>query len=90
MEDGVRRSAGAYDSKAIGVISTQPGLLLSNPPKTENTSAVIVALSGRVPVKVTAGNGAIASGDYLTASPIPGVAMKATKAGPVIGQALTN
>lgn len=45
-----------------------------------------VALSGRVPVKVTSENGIIKPGDYLTASSIPGVAMKATKAGPVIAK----
>ncbi|MFC1647318.1 SH3 domain-containing protein, partial [Patescibacteria group bacterium] len=49
-----------------------------------------VALSGRVPVKVSTVNGPIESGDYLTTSSILGVAMKATYAGPVIGQAMTG
>jgi cysteine-rich repeat protein len=47
-----------------------------------------VALIGRVPVKVSTENGAIEPGDYLTSSTKPGVAMKATQAGPVIGKAL--
>ncbi len=47
-----------------------------------------VALAGRVPVKADASFGAIRPGDYLTSSPIPGVAMKATGPGPVVGTAL--
>lgn len=49
---------------------------------------VPVALAGRSPVRASASFGAIAAGDPLTSSPIPGVAMKATEAGPVIGTAL--
>ncbi|HVM90896.1 MAG TPA: hypothetical protein VMU11_03300, partial [Verrucomicrobiae bacterium] len=85
----VRRSASAYDSQAIGVISTQPGLVISESPKAGG-QPVMVALSGRIPVNVTAENGAILPGDYLTASAIPGVAMKATRSGIVIGQALSG
>ena len=33
-------------------------------------------------------NGAIQPGDYLTPSPVPGVAMRAIEAGPVIGTAM--
>jgi hypothetical protein len=47
-----------------------------------------LALTGRVPCKVTASNGAIAAGDLLTVSALPGHAMKATRAGAVIGTAL--
>lgn len=49
-----------------------------------------VALAGRVPVKVDASFGAISPGDYLTSSPAPGVAMKASGPGPVIGTALED
>ncbi len=47
-----------------------------------------VALAGRVPVKVDARYGAIAAGDPLTPSPLPGIAMKAVAPGPIIGTAL--
>ncbi|MBI4039324.1 hypothetical protein HY388_00670 [Candidatus Daviesbacteria bacterium] len=47
-----------------------------------------VALAGRVPVKVSLENGPIEKGDYLTSSSTPGVAMKATKPGQVVGKAL--
>ena len=48
-----------------------------------------VALVGRVPVKVSDENGAVAAGDRLTASKtLPGYAMKQTEAGISIGVAL--
>jgi hypothetical protein len=49
---------------------------------------VAVALAGRVPVKVDASFGAIEPGDPLAPSPLPGVAMRATGEGPVIGMSL--
>lgn len=49
---------------------------------------VQVALAGRVPVRVDASHGEIKPGDYLTAGPTPGTAVKATRPGPVIGTAL--
>lgn len=82
------KATSSYEANLLGVISTAPGMLLGwNEP-----SDVVrpVALAGRVPVKVTAKNGAIAIGDYLTASDIPGVAMKATAPGRVIGTALED
>ena len=47
-----------------------------------------VALAGRVPVSVDATFGRISPGDCLTSSPMPGVAMRATQPGPIIGTAL--
>ncbi|MBP7768374.1 hypothetical protein KA082_00870 [Candidatus Woesebacteria bacterium] len=47
-----------------------------------------IALNGRVLVKVTSRNGNIQPGDYLTSSNIPGVAMKSTQPGWVIGKAI--
>ena len=54
----------------------------------ENTGQTPIAFVGRVNVLVNGRGGKIKLGDYLTISPEPGVAMKATKAGAVIGQAL--
>ena len=82
------KATSSYDTNLLGVISTAPGMLLG----WDKLSDVVrpVALAGRVPVKVTAKNGAIKIGDYLTASDIPGVAMKATEPGRVIGTALED
>ena len=88
MQGGVKKSSGPYDPLAIGIVSTQPSLIMGaneNP----GTHSILVALAGRVPVKVSKENGDIQPGDLLTPSSIPGVAMKATKAGVIIGQATT-
>ena len=45
---------------------------------------------GRVPAKFSLENGPIAVGDPLTASSTPGVAMKATQAGRIIGYAMQS
>lgn len=70
------------DSRLLGIISTNPGLLLGsehtesmNSP--EESRIFPVALCGRVPCKVTDENGPIARGDLLTSSSTTGHAMKA-------------
>lgn len=80
----MQQSSGvAYDPRIAGVYSTKPGFLLGMIP-----DGVPVALTGRVPTKVSPVNGAIAIGDPLTTSEYPGVAMKATKPGMILGYAL--
>jgi hypothetical protein len=91
LANQVRRSTKAYDTTVLGVVSSQPGLLLG----VRGDSKVMVAQSGRVKVAVDARFGAIKPGDLLVASPIPGVAMRSrpTRAGlhrpgTIIGKAL--
>jgi hypothetical protein len=84
---GIKKTTAAYDSRILGIVSTNPAILIGGGERAGKTS-VPVALSGRVPVKVSAENGPISAGDMLTASSTPGLAMKATKAGPVLGIAL--
>ncbi len=96
----VVKSQGAYDGKLMGIVSTAPGLLLgingqdvalgaeaSEYPQNADPRKPAVALSGKVPVKVV---GKVNVGDYLTSSTTAGVAMKAQKSGPVVGQALSS
>jgi len=90
LENGVQKSTTAYNRNVLGVISTQPGLILGEQGVKEGMFSVYIALAGRVPVKVSTENGPIQPGDMLTSSLTPGVAMKATKAGPIIGFALTS
>ncbi len=71
-----------YDSRLIGIASTKPGFLLGD------TGDVKLALAGRVPTKFSAINGSVVAGDFLTSSPFPGYAMKATKPGMIVGYAL--
>ncbi len=87
-DERITLSKKEYDSKVVGVVSENPGLIIGVGDK--NKELVPLALVGRVPCKVTNINGPIKRGDLLTTSPIPGYAMKATKSGPVIGKALQN
>jgi|GEM_PF-2660663 len=88
----IQKASSAYDPLLIGVVSTSPGLLLSgideNNAATDLIHPKAIALSGRIPVKVSSENGVIHVGDPLTSSTVPGVAMKATQNGPIIGKAL--
>lgn len=88
----VSRASEPYSRKILGVISAKPGLLLGgfNGNQYTNEKQVAVALSGRVPVKISQNSDAIAIGDYLTASTEPGKAMKATRSGTILGRALEN
>ncbi len=88
--------ANAENSENLaGIISTAPGLLLTDASEDGTPSELVnpkpLAISGRVPVKVTDENGIVKKGDYLTLSLTkPGFAMKATKAGTVLGQAISD
>jgi hypothetical protein len=90
LSAGIKKTEKAYDQNAIGVISTNPGIVLDDAIGIGEGRPVAVALAGRIPVKVSTENGRVKAGDYLTASSVAGVAMKATKSGQVIGQALQD
>jgi hypothetical protein len=87
-----RKAREALSTRVAGVISTAPGVVLGNKSAESNDARPILALAGRVPVKATAKYGAIAVGDLLVSSPIPGYAMKCPEKsqciGAVIGKAL--
>ena len=76
----------------LGIVSTKPGITLKDWPNDispENTRPI--ALSGRVPVKISNENGEIKVGDRLTLSKtIPGYAMKQTDPGQSIGIAMES
>jgi hypothetical protein len=82
----------AYQSNIIGVTSQNWADFSSTGHGSvkEEDHPLPVALSGRVITKVSNNNGPIKIGDSITASNIPGVGMKATQAGQVIGKALEN
>ncbi|MEX2053677.1 MAG: hypothetical protein WD940_01575 [Patescibacteria group bacterium] len=85
---GYVTKAGAEDrSKVVGVISSDPGIRLS---QASTSGYVPVALLGRVPVRVDPNGPAFSAGDPLTISPRAGQAIKAETAGMVIGKALEN
>lgn len=92
--DRFRLSSEAHSASVAGVISTKPGVTLNDPDGAGTPAkGPALALAGRVPVKVTNGNGAIHIGDLLVAADVPGHAMRAgdfERTGAVIGKALEN
>ncbi|OGY10486.1 MAG: hypothetical protein A3E16_04315, partial [Candidatus Blackburnbacteria bacterium RIFCSPHIGHO2_12_FULL_44_25] len=81
----LRKSYVTYEPRMVGVISTSPGLTLGSiDGDSGTTDKRVLALAGRVPVKVNGEGGPINIGDYLTSSSTPGVAMKATRPGPIV------
>ncbi len=86
----VIKSSGVDDATVLGVVSTRPGLILGDSKSpAPGTIPTFIALSGRVPVMVSAENGPIKIGDYLTNSSLPGMAMRAQNNNHILGQALS-
>ncbi|HET8574880.1 MAG TPA: glycosyl hydrolase family 28-related protein [Candidatus Paceibacterota bacterium] len=88
-QDGKLVKAGSEEAQRIlGIVSTAPGVLLGDE---TGTSTRPVALSGRVPVKFSNTNGEVKPGDLLTlSSTTPGIAVKATSTGTILGTALED
>ncbi|MFN7088553.1 MAG: hypothetical protein ACK4NX_01910, partial [Candidatus Paceibacteria bacterium] len=92
----VRKAKNGNNSPLVGIVTTAPAMvmedssmqLMSGNNYVHNPMKPGVALAGRVPTKVSTENGPIRVGDPLTASSKPGVAMRATKPGRIIGYAL--
>ncbi|MCA9361926.1 hypothetical protein KC906_00985, partial [Candidatus Kaiserbacteria bacterium] len=88
----IDRALPGADTPVIGIVSTKPGMTLGADDKSlvEGERGYPVALTGRVPVKLSTENGPIKKGDVLMLSSLPGVAMKATGTGATIGIALED
>jgi hypothetical protein len=84
VEKRVTHTTAPYDSSVIGVVSTDPFASIGQ----STASTTRVSLLGRAPVIVSLENGPIAQGDAIVASAIPGVGMKATMPGQIVGRAL--
>lgn len=82
----VTKTSTAYDMRSIGVVATQPGMILG----TKENNSYPVALVGRVPVNVTTENGFIKAGDQITSASTAGYGMLADQAGIVIGKSLED
>jgi hypothetical protein len=94
LANHVMPSQQAYDTRVAGVISARPGVLLGE----AGDDKVVVATTGRVHVRVAAGDTPIRVGDLLVTSDVEGVAMRSQpveiggipfhRPGTVIGKAL--
>ena len=87
-----------YDTKILGVVTTNPGIVMDNNLVDLNFNAAsrnspdhpAVALAGRIPVNVSTKNGPILISDGITASEIPGVGEKSLQAGQIVAKALNT
>jgi hypothetical protein len=85
-KESVVKSIKPYQTGIVGVITTRPLMVLGSGIVADDKSrktvdggvAAMLALTGRVPVKVTGENGPIMPGDMLTSSSTSGHAMKWT------------
>ena len=85
-EEGIVACVKEYQDTLLGVVTDNPSVSLDN---TTQEGRLLVT-DGRATVKVSAKNGSILKGDYITASDIPGIGQKAVSSGQVIGIALTD
>ncbi len=88
----LEKSTQAYQKNIIGIVSDNFGDFTSAGHNIKDAdNPMPIALNGRVPVKVSNSSAPILPGDYLTTSgDEPGKAIKATKAGIVIGKAIES
>jgi hypothetical protein len=93
-----RRSRGAYSPRVVGVVSSSPAITLNNNDLADqgvepgSDRRPLLALTGKVPVRVSDENGPIAPGDLLVSSSTSGAAMRCVGIercfGATIGKAL--
>ena len=74
-----------YDSQVLGVVSRDAGIIVNT---TNSDNGVPIISDGSVYMLVSTSQGNIKKGDLLTTSTTPGVAVKATREGYVLGTAL--
>jgi hypothetical protein len=85
------RSTTPYQATVVGVFSSRPGFVGGAGANDDLTGKVPLAILGIVPVKASAGNGAIRPGDLLVSASTPGHTMRAgdnPPQGTVLGKAL--
>ena len=86
-KQGVILSNIPYDSQVLGVVSRDAAIVFST---RDINNGIPVIPVGRVYILVSTKDGIIKKGDQITTSTIPGVGVKATKDGYVLGVALED
>ena len=85
-DQGLVRATKVADNKLFGVLQSTPLLVY----RSVDAEGQPVARSGIAQVNVTAGNGPIQYGDYITSSNIPGKGQKSAGIGGILGIALSS
>ncbi|RJQ29412.1 hypothetical protein C4571_01620, partial [Candidatus Parcubacteria bacterium] len=80
-----KKAEGPYDPNLAGAVTKHAAFIAG---MEDIEGKVVIALVGRIPVKVSGENGSIEPGDRIAASTLPGHGMKATGSGMVLGVAL--
>lgn len=83
-DSGYTLSQEPYDRGMVGVVTRNPALAFT---PDDTTGQIAMVTDGTVNLLVTGENGPIAKGDKITSSSQPGVGMKATKTGFILGVA---
>jgi len=89
---GVGLGRQPYTDSIVGVVSTNPGVILSsnNADNSKEYYSADIGLLGKVPTKVMLTIDSIKSGNYITTSPLAGIGMKSKQAGQTVGKALED
>jgi hypothetical protein len=92
QEKGKVVACSSTHSNILGIVSTNPYQTMGmNDLDDDHHDAAQVALVGSVPVIIQIQNNQqIVNGDYITASDLTGVGVKATQAGPVVAKAVES
>ncbi len=85
LENRYALSAKEYDNSLVGVVNKNPAAAINT---VGHSSTYPTVKTGNAAVLVNSSNGPIETGDPITSSSQPGVAMKATRAGFIVGRAL--
>ena len=83
LDDHYELSTKAYDGELVGVVTENPAVAI-NTVGHENTYPIVN--SSNALVLVSAANGPLEIGDPITSSDQPGIAMKATRPGIIVGR----
>ncbi len=86
-EGGYSLTKSSYDPRLYGVVTINPAVAFNT---NETGKRYPVVSSGNTYVNLSTINGGVKKGDPITSSPIPGVGMKATESGYVLGYALED
>ena len=84
-EQGGVLSTTPYDSQVLGIVTHSAAIVINTQEESPNVAPVISV--GSVYVLVSSKEGPIKKGDQITTSTIPGVGVKATKSGYILGTA---
>jgi hypothetical protein len=86
-DGGYTLTRSSYDPRLYGVVTINPAVAFNT---NESGKRYPVVSSGNTYVNLSTINGKIKKGDPITSSPIPGVGMKATESGYILGYVLED